>query len=86
MPSRYLRVHLPLEQDAEDAQLLEVKLADPILQILCGRLVPHEPQALALAVLHPRRVSVYAVRQGGDTKDGNMALEALYSHALGDRR
>jgi Bardet-Biedl syndrome 9 protein len=78
-----LRVHLPQKQDDPgDAQLLEVALGDPILQLESGCFVPNNQQAaLALAVLHPRRLAVYRIVSSG--AGGVHSAELLYQHSLG---
>ena len=78
-----LRVHCPQEQDDDGptAELLDIALDLPILQLAAGRFVPHDTRSLALAVLHPRRLSVYAV---GPRVGGGLGLELIHGHALGD--
>ena len=47
--------------------LLETQLDAPILQLKLGRLVPHDNQSLALAVLHPHKLAVYTCRARSST-------------------
>jgi len=91
-----VRIHCPVHQDQEarDALVLEVNLGLPILQLACGRFVPHDTSQLALAVLHPRRLLVYTVHPAAaSSKDidlnsrsvrsgGPLELELLHSYAL----
>lgn len=91
-----VRIHCPVHQDQEarDALVLEVNLGLPILQLACGRFVPHDTSQLALAVLHPRRLLVYTVHLvAASSKDndlnsrsirsgGPLELELLHAYAL----
>lgn len=75
---------------AASALLLETRLSSPILAIGTGRFDASSPRALALAVLHPRALTVYAVEEVVDTSGGGggggggaRALRRLYEHAFG---
>jgi hypothetical protein len=60
---------------------LEQRLAAPILQLGAGRFDPGgAPGALALAVLHPLKLAVYAVGAAVGDEGGGRALRKLYEH------
>uniref|UniRef100_A0A8C9SZN5 Bardet-Biedl syndrome 9 n=1 Tax=Scleropages formosus TaxID=113540 RepID=A0A8C9SZN5_SCLFO len=67
---------------AED-QLLEVQLRDPIIQLEVGKFVSCS-DLLHLAVLHPRKLSVYAVTAtAGNVEHGiQYQLRLVYEHNL----
>ncbi|XP_066512648.1 protein PTHB1-like [Hoplias malabaricus] len=71
------------EQTMTDAQLLEVQLRDPIIQVEVGKFVSCS-ELLHLAVLHPRKLSVYAVSgTTGNVEHGDQyQLRLVYEHNL----
>uniref|UniRef100_A0A672MEK3 Bardet-Biedl syndrome 9 n=1 Tax=Sinocyclocheilus grahami TaxID=75366 RepID=A0A672MEK3_SINGR len=73
----------PDEQTEADAQLLEVQLPDPIIQVEMGEFVSCS-ELLHLAVLHPRKLSVYAVSgTAGNVEHGDQyQLRLVYEHSL----
>uniref|UniRef100_A0A8C2BZC2 Bardet-Biedl syndrome 9 n=1 Tax=Cyprinus carpio TaxID=7962 RepID=A0A8C2BZC2_CYPCA len=73
----------PDEQTEADAQLLEVQLPDPIIQVEMGKFVSCS-ELLHLAVLHPRKLSVYAVSgTAGNVEHGDQyQLRLVYEHNL----
>uniref|UniRef100_A0A3B4EML6 Bardet-Biedl syndrome 9 n=1 Tax=Pygocentrus nattereri TaxID=42514 RepID=A0A3B4EML6_PYGNA len=73
----------PAEQTVADAQLLEVQLRDPIIQVEVGKFVSCS-ELLHLAVLHPRKLSVYAVSgTAGNVEHGDQyQLRLVYEHNL----
>ncbi|KAG5271262.1 hypothetical protein AALO_G00177730 [Alosa alosa] len=73
----------PGEPSEADAQLLEVHLRDPIIQVELGKFVSCS-ELLHLAVLHPRKVSVYAVSgMAGNVEHGDQyQLRLVYEHNL----
>ncbi|KAJ8354262.1 hypothetical protein SKAU_G00218290, partial [Synaphobranchus kaupii] len=82
-----LRIFLPHaaasgESQAED-QLLEVQLKDPIIQVEVGKFVSCS-DLLHLAVLHPRKLSVYAMTgTAGNVEHGfQYQLRLVYEHNL----
>ncbi|XP_062843657.1 protein PTHB1 [Trichomycterus rosablanca] len=66
-----------------DAQLLEVQLKDPIIQVELGKFVSCS-ELLHLAVLHPRKLSVYAISgTAGNVEHGDhYQLRLVYEHNL----
>lgn len=77
-----LRIYYPHQRDYKIEDLmLEQNLEQPILQLLCGRFQPMSTQN-ALAVLHPRSVTVYQVNSE-ETDGSYYKLIKLYSHRLG---
>uniref|UniRef100_A0A667XTF0 Bardet-Biedl syndrome 9 n=1 Tax=Myripristis murdjan TaxID=586833 RepID=A0A667XTF0_9TELE len=70
-------------QAAVDAQLLEVQLRDPIIQLEVGKFVSCS-ELLHLAVLHPRKLSVYSVSgTAGNVEHGTQyQLKLVYEHNL----
>ncbi|KAG9334657.1 hypothetical protein JZ751_007374 [Albula glossodonta] len=70
------------ENQAED-QLLEVQLRDPIIQVEVGKFVSCS-DLLHLAVLHPRKLSVYAITgTAGNVEHGvQYQLRLVYEHNL----
>uniref|UniRef100_A0A1A7YUI9 Bardet-Biedl syndrome 9 n=1 Tax=Iconisemion striatum TaxID=60296 RepID=A0A1A7YUI9_9TELE len=66
-----------------DAQLLEVQLQNAIIQVEVGRFVSCS-ELLHLAVLHPRKLSVYAVSgTAGNVDHGDQyQLKLVYEHNL----
>lgn len=73
--SGVLRIYQPRQKGFKpDDLLLEQQLDGPIIQVGAGRFLPNSQQ-LALAVLHPRKLSVFSVlRQGAGAAgagDGN---------------
>uniref|UniRef100_A0A3B1JTR7 Bardet-Biedl syndrome 9 n=1 Tax=Astyanax mexicanus TaxID=7994 RepID=A0A3B1JTR7_ASTMX len=73
----------PGEQKGADAQLLEVQLRDPVIQVDVGKFVSCS-ELLHLAVLHPRKLSVYAVSgTSGNVEHGDQyQLRLIYEHNL----
>ncbi|XP_053506907.1 protein PTHB1 isoform X1 [Ictalurus furcatus] len=73
----------PAEQIGVDAQLLEVHLRDPIIQVEVGKFVSCS-ELLHLAVLHPRKLSIYAVSgTAGNVEHGDQyQLRLVYEHNL----
>uniref|UniRef100_A0A8C1A588 Bardet-Biedl syndrome 9 n=1 Tax=Cyprinus carpio carpio TaxID=630221 RepID=A0A8C1A588_CYPCA len=73
----------PEEQMEADAQLLEVQFPDPIIQVEMGKFVSCS-ELLHLAVLHPRKLSVYAVSgTAGNVEHGDQyQLRLVYEHNL----
>ncbi|XP_046732118.1 protein PTHB1 isoform X1 [Silurus meridionalis] len=73
----------PGEQSGADAQLLEVQLRDPIIQVEVGKFVSCS-ELLHLAVLHPRKLSIYAVSgTAGNVEHGDQyQLRLVYEHNL----
>ncbi|KAL0216872.1 hypothetical protein RCL1_007355 [Eukaryota sp. TZLM3-RCL] len=79
-----IRIHYPQERDSSaDDLLLEQNLGKPILQLALGRFVSSSPH-LALAILHPRTLSVYLVStSSGVAASGSYSsLDLLYEHQL----
>lgn len=74
-----LRIHAPRQEEQAQEQLLEQNLEQPILQIEAGRFKPLEPEHLALAVLHPRRLVLFSVVF---QPIGVHVLETLFRHDL----
>ncbi|KAM4600656.1 protein PTHB1 [Polymixia lowei] len=70
-------------QSQADAQLLEVQLRDPIIQVEVGKFVSCS-ELLHLAVLHPRKLSVYSVSgTAGNVEHGaQYQLKLVYEHNL----
>ncbi|KAJ8290864.1 hypothetical protein GJAV_G00018490 [Gymnothorax javanicus] len=70
------------DSQAED-QLLEVQLKDPIIQVEVGKFVSCS-DLLHLAVLHPRKLSVYAITgTAGNVEHGDQyQLRLVYEHNL----
>lgn len=63
----------------------EENLSDPILQISMGRFLPSSTTMTALAILHPRKLSVYELIANTDT--GRVSFYSLvkqYEHVLGE--
>lgn len=57
----------------------------PILQLEMGKFVPRAPRSLALAVLHPRKLSVYSV-QRSEGANIQFSLDQLYTRPLGNSK
>eukprot|EP00744_Colponema_vietnamica_P033798 GILI01056283.1.p1 GENE.GILI01056283.1~~GILI01056283.1.p1 ORF type:complete len:171 (+),score=15.28 GILI01056283.1:113-625(+) len=76
-----LRVYYPKQREYKiDDLVLEQNLEQPILQLEAGRFVGVN-QGLSLAVLHPRRLSVYSVTPvAGSTGVSYYSLTLAYSH------
>ncbi|KAM3873067.1 protein PTHB1 [Diretmus argenteus] len=70
-------------QGPADSQLLEVQLRDPIIQVEVGKFVSCS-ELLHLAVLHPRKLSVYSVSgTAGNVEHGaQYQLKLVYEHNL----
>ncbi|XP_073781881.1 protein PTHB1 isoform X4 [Danio rerio] len=73
----------PDELTEADTQLLEVQMPDPIIQVELGKFVSCS-ESLHLAVLHPRKLSVYAVSgTAGNVEHGDQyQLRLVYEHNL----
>ncbi|KAM6967643.1 protein PTHB1 [Aplochiton taeniatus] len=73
----------PGEPAQADAQLLELQLRDPIIQVELGKFVSCS-DLLHLAVLHPRKISVYSVSgTAGNVEHGaQYQLKLVYEHNL----
>uniref|UniRef100_A0AAY4A8U8 Bardet-Biedl syndrome 9 n=1 Tax=Denticeps clupeoides TaxID=299321 RepID=A0AAY4A8U8_9TELE len=73
----------PGEPAEADSQLLEVHLKEPVIQVEVGKFVSCS-ELLHLAVLHPRRLSVYAVSgTSGNIEHGvQYQLRLVYEHNL----
>ncbi|XP_077056310.1 protein PTHB1 isoform X2 [Siphateles boraxobius] len=71
------------EQSEADVQLLELRLPEPVLQLELGKFVSCS-ELLHLAVLHPRKLSVYAVSgTAGNVEHGDQyQLRLVYEHNL----
>lgn len=85
--SGVLRIFAPTSSEglAANALLLEAQLGAPVLGLGAGRFDEESPRALALAVLHPRSLCVYAVEEvHGDGGSGEWVwmLRALRSRAM----
>ncbi|KAL0219193.1 hypothetical protein P9112_004846 [Eukaryota sp. TZLM1-RC] len=83
--SGIIRIYQPQESQESSAEdlLLEQDLTEPILQLSCGRFIPNS-ESFALAVLHPRRLSVYLLSftSGAATSGSYSSLDLLYDHQL----
>eukprot|EP00998_Keelungia_sp_KM082_P012888 NODE_92_length_2703_cov_43.368401_g88_i0.p1 GENE.NODE_92_length_2703_cov_43.368401_g88_i0~~NODE_92_length_2703_cov_43.368401_g88_i0.p1 ORF type:complete len:885 (+),score=212.26 NODE_92_length_2703_cov_43.368401_g88_i0:82-2655(+) len=88
--SGVLRVFHPRQKGFKaDDMLFEQELDQPILQLEMGALLPNS-QNTALAVLHPRKITVYNVVKGGGAGPDNAAdpltrmytLSKAYEHLL----
>nr|CCA23890.1 conserved hypothetical protein [Albugo laibachii Nc14] len=80
-----LRMYLPAQKEYRiEHLLLETNLKSPILQVTIGYFSPHR-RVLSLAVLHPRRLSVYLVEAVGGfgMTASYVQLSLEYEHALG---
>uniref|UniRef100_A0A6Q2Y139 Bardet-Biedl syndrome 9 n=1 Tax=Esox lucius TaxID=8010 RepID=A0A6Q2Y139_ESOLU len=73
----------PGEPSPADSQLLEVQLRDPVIQVEVGKFVSCS-DLLHLAVLHPRKLSVYSVSgTAGNVEHGaQYQLKLIYEHNL----
>ncbi|XP_055760857.1 protein PTHB1 isoform X2 [Salvelinus fontinalis] len=73
----------PGEPSPAHSQLLEVQLRDPVIQIEVGKFVSCS-DLLHLAVLHPRKLSVYSVSgTAGNVEHGvQYQLKRVYEHNL----
>uniref|UniRef100_A0A7N8WR52 Bardet-Biedl syndrome 9 n=1 Tax=Mastacembelus armatus TaxID=205130 RepID=A0A7N8WR52_9TELE len=71
------------EGDVTDAQLLEVQLQNAIIQVEVGKFVSCS-ELFHLAVLHPRKLSVYSVSgTAGNVEHGDQyQLKLVYEHNL----
>jgi len=81
-----LRVYSPRQREAKlEDLMLEVSLDLPILQLSAGRFLA-DSERVGLAVLHPRKLSVYAVTAGGgngsDAPAAYYTLSKAYEHTL----
>lgn len=80
-----LRVYYPTQNEFKiEHLLLEEDLGQPILQVAIGYFIPNQ-RILALAVLHPRRIAVYALEGvGGNGMSASYFKVVLrYEHRLG---
>ncbi|XP_030639011.1 protein PTHB1 [Chanos chanos] len=73
----------PGEPSEADAQLLEVQLREPVIQVEVGKFVSCS-ELLHLAVLHPRKLSVYSVSgMAGNVEHGDQyQMRLVYEHNL----
>uniref|UniRef100_A0A674DQG3 Bardet-Biedl syndrome 9 n=1 Tax=Salmo trutta TaxID=8032 RepID=A0A674DQG3_SALTR len=73
----------PGEPSPAHSQLLEVQLRDPVIQVEVGKFVSCS-DLLHLAVLHPRKLSVYSVSgTAGNVEHGvQYQLKRVYEHNL----
>ncbi|XP_062322172.1 protein PTHB1 [Osmerus eperlanus] len=73
----------PGEASKADAQLLEVQLRDPVIQVEVGKFVSCS-ELLHLAVLHPRKLCVYSVSGlvGNVEHGAQYQLKLVYEHHL----
>ncbi|XP_045064661.1 protein PTHB1 isoform X2 [Coregonus clupeaformis] len=73
----------PGEPSPADSQLLEVQLRDPVIQVEVGKFVSCS-DLLHLAVLHPRKLSVYSISgTAGNVEHGvQYQLKRVYEHNL----
>ncbi|MEQ2182673.1 Protein PTHB1 [Goodea atripinnis] len=71
------------DEGSADAQLLEVQLQNAIIQVEVGKFVSCS-EVLHLAVLHPRKLSVYSVSgTAGNVEHGDQyQLKLVYEHNL----
>ncbi|XDV41008.1 hypothetical protein PO909_009955 [Leuciscus waleckii] len=83
-----LRIFSPHPSKAQelseaDVQLLEVRFPEPVVQVELGKFVSCS-ELLHLAVLHPRKLSVYAVSgTAGNVEHGDQyQLRLVYEHNL----
>ena len=85
--SGLLQIFQPTNQDGSEARpedlLLEQQLENPILQVGSGQLLNKE-QGRQLAILHPRKLSVYQLsrRQGSRSQGDSYELSLSYQHSL----
>ncbi|XP_069586373.1 protein PTHB1 isoform X4 [Ranitomeya imitator] len=86
--SGFLRIFSPHPSKAGDGVqaedlLLEVQLRDPVLQVEVGKFVSGT-ELLHLAVLHPKKLSVYSVSGTlGNVEHGNQhQIKLMYEHNL----
>lgn len=85
-----LRVYNPSHPGYKVEDLvLEEDLGQPVLQVLAGRFIP-STNLLALAVLHPTKLSVFEIVSGpansggsGAAKASFFSLQKTYTHDLG---
>eukprot|EP00727_Mastigamoeba_balamuthi_P004625 m51a1_g14160 putative protein pthb1 (588) ;mRNA; r:62345-66135 len=79
-----LRVYRPTSREFQPPHLLlEQQLGSPILQIEAGRFIPGQKGTIGIAVLHPRKISVYVVVMQQQNEDWSQyALERRYEHQL----
>ena len=61
--SGHLRIFTPTQPNRIENLLLEQQMDEPILHIEAGRFIPAASSRLALAVLFPKRISVYLVKR-----------------------
>ncbi|KAL0477411.1 peptidyl-tRNA hydrolaseB1 [Acrasis kona] len=90
--SGLLRIYKPVKgKFSPNDLMLEQQLDQPVLQLALGKFIPGQPQHEALAVLMPRKLSVYTVSNAqndsapdGDTSKAlsNITLILQYSHDL----
>ncbi|XP_022062616.2 protein PTHB1 isoform X2 [Acanthochromis polyacanthus] len=75
--------HKSSEAGVADAQLLEVQLQNAIIQVEVGKFVSCS-ELLHLAVLHPRKLSVYSVSgTAGNVEHGDQyQMKLVYEHNL----
>lgn len=85
--SGYLRIYYPrtAEYKIEDL-MLEQQLGEPIIQVEVGNFALGESNN-SIAVLHPRKLSVYFISSVGGSDGGDVnfyKLNLVYEHELGD--
>lgn len=83
-----IRIYNPQRPEFRVEDLvLEEDLSHPILQLLVGSFLPAAPDALAVAVLHPRKLSVFEVIAHGSKEKKDKVdyyyLSKAYHHDLG---
>ena len=82
--SGHLRIFTPTQPNRIENLLLEQQMDEPILQIEAGRFIPASSSRIALAVLYPKRLSVYLVNavkgSGGGDSAAYMELSHSYTH------
>ena len=90
--SGFVRIYQPRQSGFKiDDLMLETRLDEPIIQVECGRYSSQSPR-MCLAVLHPKRIVVFAVqtvnvsaeRATAATAPAYTELNKLYEHKLGD--
>ena len=83
--SGHLRIFSPTQPNRIENLLLEQQMDEPILQIEAGRFIPASSTRLALAILFPKRVSVYLVNAVKSSAGGDSAAYMELSHSYTHR-